>query len=126
MPRDISNRRNVNRQKIPAMLSASLQARTPDGVSRKLPIVDVSPTDVCFASPSSAPLIEIGCVLTDVWVQVADFGIECNLTVQRTWRQFDGSYHCGARLYPKTEDDQNELVSLVAALQAANLKRQSV
>jgi hypothetical protein len=99
-------------------LDARVELRTPDGVERKLRLVDISVNDLCFEVPSDVPTFATGANLADVRVCVAHFTVECHLAVLRTWKQFDSATHCGARLYPKNESDQNELVSLIAALDA--------
>jgi hypothetical protein len=118
MPRDVRNRRSEKRQSVPRFLYAGVEVRWPDGKQRRLDLVDISPTDLCFAVAPGIAKIEKDTNLTDVRVQVGNFSFECHLCVLRSWRQFDLGYHYGARLYPKTESDQNELMSLIATLEA--------
>jgi hypothetical protein len=118
MPRKIENRRSVRRQDIPDAVEATVEFLMSDGVRRRVPLVNISLNDLCFENPTKAPAIQSGIHLTDVVVRVGKFSFECNLAVQRTWRQFQRGVQCGARLYPKTESDQNELVSLMASFRS--------
>jgi hypothetical protein len=117
MPRKIENRRSENRQDIPAAVDATVEFLMSDGVRRRVPLVNISLNDLCFENPPDAPAIHSGILLPDVVVRVGELSFECNLSIHRTWRQFQKGVHCGARLYPKTESDQNELVAVMASLE---------
>jgi len=125
MPRDIRNRRTGRRQKVPKALFAEVELVDLDGVPRNCRLVDVSMNDLCFEISAGEPRIEPGTNLANVKIRVANFEVDCHISVARTWRQFDAAHHCGGRLFPKSEDDQNELASVVAALEAAEARNPS-
>ena len=118
MPRDIAERRSVRRQKVPWKNGAEVEVTVPGGKRRRFRLIDFSVGNLCFAVPAGVTGIEAGCTLPDSLVVVGKLTVECHLSVVRTWRQMDGSSHCGAKLFPKSEADQNDLVGLVAALES--------
>jgi hypothetical protein len=117
MPRKIENRRSERRQDIPDAVDATVELLMSDGVRRRVRLLNISLNDLCFENPPHAPAIHSGILLPDVVVRVGQLSFECNLSVHRTWRQSRKGVHCGARLYPKTESDQNELVAIMASLE---------
>jgi hypothetical protein len=125
MPKKIEDRRSAKRHPIPDKANAGVEVEMSSGKRRRLRLVNLSVNDLCFEVPQGAFEIRAGTDLSNVRVQIGKLHIECHITVTRTWRQFDGSYHCGARLYPKSETDQNELVSLIAAFDALQLNQSS-
>ena len=123
MPKKIEDRRTARRHPIPDKANAGVEIKMSDGKRRRLRLVNLSVNDLCFEVPQGAFEMRAGTDLSNVLVQIGKLQIECNLAVTRTWGQFDGSHHCGARLYPKSESDQNELVSLIAAFDALQLSQ---
>jgi len=121
MPKRIQDRRSSKRHPIPDKANAGVEVEMSDGKRRRLRLVNLSVNDLCFEVPQGAFELRTGTDLANALVQIGKLQIECHLSVTRTWRQFDGSHHCGARLYPKSESDQNELVSLIAAFDALQL-----
>ena len=118
MPIDVPNRRIGNRLPSPRFLGAVVELPAVAGAPLRLPLVDISLYDLCFAVPVGLPPIARGTSFAGATVRAGHFAIHCNLTVTRTWRQSDSITHCGARLYPVSDTDQNELVSFAAALEA--------
>lgn len=118
MPKDIAERRSVGRHKVPWKNGAEVEVTVPGGKRQRFRLVDFSVGNLCFEVPPGVTGITAGVTLPDSLVVVGKLTVECHVSVVRTWRQFDGSSHCGATLFPKTEADQNELVGLVAALES--------
>ena len=117
MPKEIEDRRTYNRKKVPWKTGAMVEIEVPGGSRQRFALLDFSVGNVCFEVPAGITGIEAGVDLGDSRVIVGKLEIECHLSVVRTWRQFNGSCHYGARLFPKTEEDQNELITLVAAME---------
>ena len=120
MPREIRNRRSSRRQVVPRFLDARVEASGIRGEARSYRVVDISVQDLCFEVPVGTETVQTGNNLTDVTIRAGHFSIECHLAVLRTWKPLSSVIHCGARLYPKSEDDQNELVALVNALESTS------
>jgi hypothetical protein len=118
MPRDIQDRRGGTRHKLPKAITAELEVEMSDGQRWRFPLLDISLNDACFRMPAGAPEVQTGTNLADAVIRAGNFAIGCHLSVLRTWRLSDRSLECGARLYPKGEADQNELISFVSALEA--------
>ena len=125
MPRDIRNRRTGARQKVPKMLFAEVELTDLEGLPRKCRLIDLSMKDLCFETATGEPRIEPGTNLANAMIRVANFEVCCHISIARTWKQFDAAHHCGGTLFPKSEDDQNELASVVAALEAAEARSPS-
>jgi hypothetical protein len=123
MPREIRNRRSGRRQVAPRFLDIRLEVNDSRGKTQSYRVVDISVQDVGFEVPTENAEVRKGDNLTDVTIRAGHFAIGCHLAVLRTWKPLSSIIHCGARLYPKSEDDQNELVALVNALETTARER---
>ena len=112
------HRREDPRYFLPYVLGAELEFDGPDGARHRYPLMDVSIRGVSFALPLRVEGIDEGAMLPNAVILVDDLEIRGNLAVNHTTRRFRARYRCGVQFYPKTDVDQNQLVSFVSRLDA--------
>jgi hypothetical protein len=115
MPKQIQNR-DEPRYPVPSAMGAELEFDRPDGTRHRYSLLDVSMRGACFAMPLRSEGIDAGAMLVNALLLVDDVKIGGNLAVQHTTRQFRANYTCGVQFFPRTDLDQNQLVSLVSRM----------
>ena len=111
-------RREDPRYFLPHALGAELEFDGPDGERYRYPLMDISIRGASFSLPLRPEGIEEGAMLPNASILVDDLEIRGNLTVLHATRRFRANYSCGVQFYPKTDIDQNQLVSFVSRLDA--------
>ena len=119
MPRDAPNRRTDKRRLPPSGIEAVVEFQQPGAAARSCRLIDLSFGDLAFELSAGKPGIESGASLANATVRVGEHSFVCHLSVLRVSRQFNSSLHCGAKLYPAGEADQNSLVALIGTLEEA-------
>jgi len=61
--------------------------------------------------------IETGAMLPDASIRLGQLVIQGNLAVLHTTRLSGSAYSCGVQFYPKSEEDRNQLSTLVSRLE---------
>jgi len=116
MPRDAPNRRNDKRRVPPLGATAVVEFQQPGAGARSCRLIDLSFGDLAFEIPAGEPVVESGASLANATVRVGEHSFACHLSILRVSRQFNSSLHCGAKLYPAGEADQNSLAVLMESL----------
>lgn len=116
MPRIIKNRRGDTRYGLPRDLGAEVEFEGTDGARHRLTLAEISVGGFAFLVPDRLPGIAAGAMLKDAVIRVGRLEIRGNLGVLHVTRSSKSEYKCGARYYPATDSDRNELISLVARL----------
>ncbi len=112
-------RREDPRYFLPQALGAELEFDGPDGTRQRYPLLDISIRGASFSLPLRLEGIDEGAMLGNAVIRVDDLEIQGNLTVLHATRRFRANYSCGVQFYPKSDLDQNQLVSFVSRLEAA-------
>ncbi len=130
MPRGGSMQEQVQRRKdpryfLPHALGAELEFDGPDGERYRFPLMDISIRGASFSLPLRPEGIDEGAMLPNASILVDDLEIKGNLAVHYTVRRFRANYSCGVEFFPKTDIDQNQLVSFVSRLEAKDQAKRS-
>ena len=90
----------------------------PMGKRRRLSLLDLSSTGVCFALPFyGLSGIESSTNLIDVVIRVGGCEIEGEILVSHVTRESDARVLCGGRLFPATEHDRLHMMKAIAGLE---------
>ena len=117
MPVRIRNRRGDPRSRIPGFQDAEIAFKTADGVEHRFPLVELSVQGGSFRLANKMPDLKIGTVIDAAQIRVGEITIQANLEVLHVSRIEGSAYVCGTRLYPVSEENHNELTSLVSRLE---------
>ena len=111
-------RREDPRYFLPHALGAEMEFDGPDGTRHRYPLLDISIRGASFSLPLRLEGIDEGAMLGNAVIRVDDLEIQGNFSVLHATRRFRAHYSCGVQFYPKTDLDQNQLVSFVSRLGA--------
>ena len=111
-------RREDPRYFLPLASRAEMEFDGPDGTRHRYPLLNISIRGASFSLPLRFEGIDEGAMLGNAVMRVDDLEIQGNFTVHHSTRRFRASYSCGVQFYPKTDLDQNQLVSFVSRLDA--------
>ena len=115
MPTQIE-RREETRYFLSNALRAEMEFDDPYGTRCRYPLMDLSTRGASFSLPLQFDGIEEGAMLPNAVILIGDLEIRGNLAVHHATAHFQANYSCGVQFFPRTDDDQNQLVSFVARL----------
>ena len=113
-----SKRRQERRYNIPGALGARFEFVDQNGEQQDLQLTEIGVQGAAFAMPRRIPGVERGSMLADVVIRVALIQIDGNASVVHATRRSESKFECGILFFPKTEQDRNQLVSLISSLDA--------
>ena len=116
MPLRVKNRRVERRYALPTDLGAEIEFDVPFGGHYRLPLLNISVFGLAFFIPEPIPGIEAGIMLADAQIHVGSLVIRGKLALHHSLRDHPFNHKCGARFYPASDTDRNELVSLLSRL----------
>jgi hypothetical protein len=119
MPTKIE-RREETRYFLSNASRAEIEFDDPDGTRCRYPLMDLSTRGASFSLPLQFDGIEEGAMLPNAVILIDDVEIRGNLTVLHTTARFRGNYSCGVQFFASSDNDQNQLVSFVARLDAGH------
>lgn len=116
MAKKAQERRGDRRYNLPDAVSAKLQFEGPDGTTYTFPLMDLSVTGASFHMPRAIIGVDSGAMLGNAVIRLGRLEVHGNVVVLRVTKIFGTSRSCGVQFYPKTEEDRNELINLIARL----------
>ncbi len=125
MPLKIKNKRKDRRYALPTDVGAEIEFDVLDGGHYRLPLLSISSSGLAFVVPEPILEIDAGIILADVLIHVGSVMIRGNLKLRHTLRDHPRDHKCGARFYPASDTDRNELVSLLARLESLSQLRRT-
>ncbi len=91
----------------------------PLGKSRRLSLLDMSSTGICFALPFyGLPKMKVGDELTDVVIRVGGSEIEGTLTISHLTRESEERILCGGKFTARSGIDELQLSKTLASLES--------
>ena len=116
MPRQVQDRREDGRRRLPEFVEAEIAFNAPDGSAHRYPLKELSVNGGSFELPARVPGLEPGAACSAGRVCVGDIEIKVNLQIRHVTRGVGTSYECGARLFPTSDEDRNEMAALISRL----------
>ena len=121
MPTQIKDRREDGRDRIPEFVDAEITFNGPDGTSHHYPLIALSVAGGSFELPQRVPGLDEGTTCKGGRIRVGEIEIFVNLQIRHVTRGDGKRYECGVRLYPKSDQDRNEMAALVSRLRSVPL-----
>ncbi len=115
MPLKVMRKRADRRYALPT--GAEIEFDVPDGGHYRLPLLNISGLGVAFSIPGPIPGVEAGSMLADAQIHVGSLVIRGKLALHHSLRDHPFNHKCGARFYPASDTDHNELISLLSRLE---------
>lgn len=116
-------RREDPRYRLPYALGAEMAFDGPDGTRHRYDLINISIRGASFFLPERRRGIQQGAMLLNAVILVDDLEIQGNVAVLHATPRLRQSFSCGVQFYPKTDFDQNQLVSFVSRLDAQEQPR---
>jgi len=113
----VSSRREDERYRLPSAVGAQIEFDGPDGARYALPLIEISARGASFALPGPVPGIKSGAILTDAVISMGQMKVNGNLSVARVTNVIGTGHICGVQFHPRSVEDRNDMVSLIARLQ---------
>ncbi len=117
MPARIKNRREERRSLIPDFPSAEIEFTGPDGTAHKRPLIELSTSGSSFQLPERIPGLEVGTPVEGSVIRFGEFEIRVNFVIRRVTRDDVTGYEYGVQLYTMSDQDRNEMATLISRLQ---------
>jgi len=115
MPKQVQDRREDGRKRIPGFVGAVIAFNGPDGTAHRYPIIELSVGGGSFELPARIRGLDEGAACAGGRICVGEIEIKVNLEIRHVTR-VGPMYECGARIFPTSDDDRNEMAALVARL----------
>ncbi len=116
MPRTVQDRREDGRKRIPGFVGAEIEFTTPDGKAHRYPLIELSVAGGSWELPNRVPGLEPGVDCGGGVIHVGGLEIGVNLQIRHITRCEGSRYECGARFFPISDDDRNEMAALISRL----------
>ncbi len=116
MPRQVQDRREDWRQKLPEYIGAEIAFTGPDGEAHRYPLTELSVSGGSFELPSRVPGLEPNAACSNGRICVGDLEIKVNMQIRHVTRGIGTKYECGARIFPTSDEDRNEIAALISRL----------
>ena len=116
MPKQVQDRREDGRKRIPGFVGAVIAFKGPDGTDHRFPIIELSVGGGSFELPARVRGLEAGAQCGGGSICVGEIEIKINLQIRHVTRSEGTLYECGARIFPTSDEDLNEMTALVARL----------
>jgi hypothetical protein len=97
-------------------VGAVIAFKGPDGTAHRFPIIELSVGGGSFELPARVKGLEAGASCGGGSICVGEIEIKINLQIRHVTRSDGTLYECGARIFPTSDEDLNELTALVARL----------
>jgi len=118
MPKQVQDRREDGRKRIPGFIGAVISFNGPDGTAHRYPVIELSLGGGSFELPARIRGLEQGATCSDGRISLGEIEVEVNLVIRHVTRGSGMVYECGARIFPKTDEGRNEIAALIARLAA--------
>ena len=115
MPKQVQDRREDGRTRIPGFVGSVIVFNGPDGTTHRYPLIELSVGGGSFELPTRIRGLDEGAVFGDGRICVGEIEIRVNLEIRHVTRT-GHVYECGARVFPASDEDRNEMAALVARL----------
>ena len=115
MPKQVQDRREDGRKRIPGFVGALIAFNGPDGTTHRYPIIELSVGGGSFEIPARIRGLDEGAVCDGGSICVGEIEIKVNLEIRHVTR-VGPLYECGVQIFPTSDDDRNEMAALVARL----------
>jgi hypothetical protein len=116
VPRQVEDRREDGRRRIPGFVGAVISFNGPDGGAHRFPVIELSLAGGSFEIPARVPGLKQGAICTGGRITVGELEIDVNMEIRHVTRGPGTVYECGARIFPTTDEGRNELAALVSRL----------
>jgi hypothetical protein len=120
MPRQVENRREDGRKRIPTLAGAVIAFIGTDGKEHRYPVIELSLSGGSFEIPARLPEMTQGAVFSGCRIVVGEIEIGIHVEIRHVTRGPGVGYECGILIFPKSDEDRNEITSLVARLSAVS------
>ena len=115
MPKQVEDRREDGRKRIPGFVGAVIAFTGPDGTDHRFPVIELSVAGASFELPARMPGLIEGAACGGGRICVGEIEIKVNMQIRHVTRA-GHVYECGARIFPASDDDRNEMTALIARL----------
>jgi hypothetical protein len=116
VPKQVQDRREDGRERIPGFVGAVIAFKGPDGTAHRFPIIEMSVGGGSFELPARVKGLEPGASCGGGSIFVGEIEIKINLQIRHVTRGEGTLFECGARFFPTNDSDRNEMAALVARL----------
>ena len=116
MPKQVQDRREDGRRRIPGFVGAVIAFTGPDGTAHRYPVIELSVGGGSFELPARIRGLQEGAACSAGRITVGEIEININLEIRHVTRGSGMVYECGARIFPASDEDRNEMAALVARL----------
>jgi len=120
MPRQVEDRREDGRKRIPAFVGATIVFVGANGTEHRYPLIELSASGGSFELPARTPGVTQGAVFSGGRIVVGEIEIGVHLEIRHVTRGPGLVYECGVRFFPTCDEGRNEITSLVARLSAVS------
>ena len=116
MPRQIQDRREDGRKRIPEFVGAEIAFNASDGTSHQYPLIELSVAGASFELPERIRGLDTETTCDSGRICVGEIEIHVNMQICHVTRGEGTRYECGVRLFPISDEDRNEMAALIARL----------
>ena len=115
MPKQVQDRREDGRRRIPGFVGAVIAFNGPDGTAHRYPLIELSLAGGSFEIPARIGGLDKGAPCDGGRICVGEIEIKVNLQIRHVTR-VGHVYECGARIFPTSDEDRNEMAALISRL----------
>jgi hypothetical protein len=116
VPKQVQDRREDGRKRIPGFVGAVIAFNGPDGTAHRFPIIELSVGGGSFELPARIRGLEAGAPCSGGTICVGEIEIKVNLEIRHVTRSEGTLYECGAQIFPRSDEDRNEMAALISRL----------